>query len=132
MKKVTYASWVTSFVERMSDYLNLSGWEIVVEHISGDKGNCAAEICIDCTYMQAVITTYKLSEEFFNEGDMGKLVRILTHELAHILLDPFSDHALPFLSDTTRPFFTNMLENQTQKLTAVLLKNLPKSIIPPR
>ena len=132
MKKVTYADWVSSFVERMADYLNLSGWEIVIEHVSGDKGNCAAEILIDCVYMQAHITTYRLSEEFFKEGNTGKLVRILTHELAHILLDPFTDHAEPFLSDMTRPVFNDMLETQTQKLTAVLLKNLPKSIIPPR
>ena len=31
MKKVTYASWVTSFVERMADYLNLPGWIITIE-----------------------------------------------------------------------------------------------------
>jgi hypothetical protein len=131
MKKVTYGSWVASFVTRMADYLNIVGWEITIEHVSTDKGNCAADIQIDNVYMQAHLATYPLCEVFFH-SDPDKLVRILTHELSHILLDPFSDHAIPFLSDTTRPFFTDMLENQTQKLTAVLLKNLPKSIIPPR
>jgi len=82
--------------------------------------------------MQAHLTTYQMCEEDFKKGDIDHLVLILTHELCHILVDPFHDHAEPFLSDTTRPFFQNMLENQTQKLTAVLLKNLPKSIIPPR
>jgi hypothetical protein len=56
----------------------------------------------------------------------------LVHELVHLFLDPFHDTILSFLSPSTTPAFMEILEQQTQKLTMVFLKTLPKNLTPPR
>jgi len=135
MKKVTYASWVSTLIENLSDYLNFSGWEISIHQAGEGKApnpNTYACIDIDSTYQMAEITLFPIAKEDFDSGNIDRLAARLVHELVHIFIDPFNSHATPFLSDTTRPFFTSTMENATQKLTMVLLKNLPKSIIPPR
>ncbi len=56
----------------------------------------------------------------------------MVHEVVHILVDPFHEAMIPFLSPSTTPHFIETLEQQTQRLTMVFLKTLPKNLIPPR
>ena len=60
------------------------------------------------------------------------IVLATVHELVHVFLDPFQDFARPHLSATTTPFFMNIVENTTQRLTMLILKQLPPSLIPAR
>lgn len=82
--------------------------------------------------MQATLTIYPMAKADYDSGDLDHLSLVLTHELCHILIDPLHEQMIPFLSDTTRPFFTNTMENVTQRIALVVHKNLPKSLLPPR
>lgn len=135
MKK--YESWVSSFVDRLLEYFNLVGWTIHIEHTgdapeAGDGNLEYAKIYVDSAYSTAHLTLNKQAREDFEKKNFNRLKMGLVHELIHIFLDPFNSFISPHLSETTKPYFGTMLEQQTQKLTMVLLKSLPKSLIPKR
>lgn len=140
MKKTTYEKWCTAFVKNLSEHFNLAGWRVRLKFSATPKeseereseGCCWAEISSDAIYMQATITTYPKMKQTWKDGDVNRVVEALVHEFCHVLLDPMHEHALPFLSDSTRPMFSKMLENTTQRINAVVLNGLPKSLIPPR
>ena len=135
MKKLSYEKWVASLVQTLAEYFNLQGWNIKVEFSNKPKSDCeGAYACMNSNsvYMQATLTVYPMGRESWDEDDLDRLVEVLTHELSHLLIDPLHEHAVPFLSETTRPLFTNILENVTQRTALVILKGLPKNIIPPR
>lgn len=132
MKKVTYESWLTELVGNLQEYFNLSGWRILLKFSDKEeKEGTYAENEVVTPYMFSTITFYKSSRKNFKSGDIDFLVMAVVHEMVHIFLDPFNDYMHPHLSLTTTPLFMNSLEQQTQKLTTVFLKTLPKSIIPP-
>jgi len=132
VKKVTYESWLTELVGNLQEYFNLSGWRILLKFSDKEeKEGTYAENEVVTPYMFSTITFYKSSRKNFKSGDIDFLVMAVVHEMVHIFLDPFNDYMHPHLSLTTTPLFMNSLEQQTQKLTTVFLKTLPKSIIPP-
>lgn len=133
--KRPFEKWCAAFIENLRNYMNLQGWRIVVEFSNSakeDSEGCYACISPDSTYMCAHLTVFPLAKKDFDEGDLDHLKMVLTHELCHILIDPLHTHVIPFLSDATRPFFTSDMENVTQRIALVVVKNLPKHITPPR
>jgi len=136
MKKITYESWVTSFVERLSEYFNLAGWTLRIKYQDKNeehKGcDTYAEIEVNSTYLFANLVLFPQGKKDFETGNIDQLAMAIVHELVHIFLDPFQDQMHPHLSLSSTPAFMDILEQQTQKLTMVLLKNFPKDLIPPR
>jgi hypothetical protein len=134
-KALSYKEWTSRLVSNLADYFNLAGWKIYVRW--DDKGiedsgdSIYAMIHVNTPYHFADLTFHPPSKRDFESKDVGRLVECVVHELTHIFLAPFEDWLDPHLSKTTRPLFENTLESQTQKLTTVLLKNLPDAIIPP-
>lgn len=127
----SYETWVSSFVKNLCEYFNLAGWSIAVEFEDGPgpEGQYADNE-VNSDYMFSTMTFYKPSKVDFENGEMDRLTMSVVHETVHILLDPFHDHIAPFLSPVSSSNFSGVLENQTQKLTMVFLKSLPKNIIP--
>lgn len=132
---MTYTAWVAKFIEQLSEHFNLAGWIITVEHSTDDPategGHTYAHISVNSTYLTAHVTVFNQAKLDFESGEHRRLVMALTHELVHIFIDPFQDIMHEFLSISRTPEFMGTVERQTQKLTMVLLKNLPKHIIPP-
>ena len=131
-KPLTYEEWVREFLSRLSSYFDLAGWTARVVFSDEEKEKTYAETSIDSSYQHMTIRVYKTAKEDFESGNMATLTRGLVHELVHVFLDPFHMFAGHYLSDVTAPFFADMMENQTQKLTMVFLKNMPAEIFPPR
>ncbi len=136
MKKLTYEGWVSSFIEHLFQHFDFVGWEIKIEHekqpAKERNGDVYASINVEPIYQMAVITCYPEVKSDFDKGNMADMVQRLTHEVVHVFLAPFQDFIEPHLSEVTAPYFTKVLEQQTQKLTMVFLKTLPESLIPPR
>jgi hypothetical protein len=135
MKNKKYEKWATAFVQNLASHLNLSGWRIEVIFCDKTKSSneeCAADINVDSSYMFATLRLYPYTKKAYDDWDVNMLKEIFSHEFVHILIDPLYDHALPFLSDVTRPLFTDTLENVTQRFTRIIMRSLPKNIIPPR
>ena len=140
--KMSFEEWVEKSVKGLAVYFNFGGWRINVEYKEDNpntdgyhgtsEGYVYAETHVDSAYLSIHITLYKQAKDDFESGNLDQLSMVLTHELVHVFLDPFHTFVLPHLSETTTPFFTDMVENQTQKLTMVLLKTMPKEIFPPR
>lgn len=130
--------WVSESVKRLAGHFNFCGWRIEIvykgEHKDSPEwgGNVYAETHVDSVYLTIHLTLYKQAREDFESGNLSQLSMALTHELVHVFLDPFHTFAIPHLSDITAPFFSGVVENQTQKLTMVFLKNMPAEIFPPR
>jgi hypothetical protein len=131
-KPLGYEEWVREFLSRVAKHLNLSGWTLRVEFSDEEKGNSYAEATVNSNYQHLVIHVYGTAKKDFESGQMTTLIMALVHEVCHTFLDPFHDLALPHLSETSTPYFMNILEQQTQKLTMAFLKNLPKNLFPPR
>jgi hypothetical protein len=129
----SYETWVSSFVKNLCEYFNLAGWNIKVEFVDENgKDSQYADNEINSAYMFSTMTFYKPSRVDFENGELDRLTMAVVHEIVHIFLDPFHDSVCPFLSQVSSPEFSKMLETQTQKLTMVFLKSLPKNIIPKR
>lgn len=131
-KRTSFENWVRKLVSNLCKYFSLEQWYVYVHFSEEDKGPIYAENSIDGTYLISTISVYPAAKKDFEGGNVDRLIMAVTHELVHILLDPFHESILPFLSPSTTPVFMNTLEQQNQKLTRVFLKTLPKSIIPPR
>jgi hypothetical protein len=132
-KPLSYEKWVTKFVENVSAHFDFSGWRIVVEsHNDEDKGGTYAETSINSAYQFATVHLYKAAYKDFQDNKPELLIMSLVHELVHIFIDPFHAWAEPHLSQITTPRFMDIVEQQTQKLTMVFLKTLPKGLLPPR
>lgn len=137
MKNLSYESWITQFVENLSEYFNLAGWRISLEFSEdqdvSEEGNLvAASISVTSDYQMAVITVSPPLQAEFERGEFRQIVQSLVHEMVHIFLAPLQEHTTPHLSQVTAPLFMKIVEQQTQRLTSVILKNLPDSIMPPR
>lgn len=132
MKKLTYEEWVVALVTNMCGHFDFGGWNLDVKFSDVEKGDSYAEATINSTYQIMTIHVFKRAKEDFEAKNMDILTMALVHELVHAFLDPFHAFVHPYLSETTTPYFMNILEQQTQKLTMVILKTLPKTLIPPR
>ncbi len=131
-KPLTFERWVTRLVGNICGYFDLAGWTVQVKFSNQPDGVVYAENKINGTYLGSTITVYPIAKQDFESGDTDRLILAIVHELVHIFLDPFHEAVLPFLSPSTTPIFMETLEQQTQKLTMVFLKNLPKNLIPAR
>ena len=123
---------MTKLIDNLAGQFNLAGWTIHIEFSKEEKENAYAENVIDSTYLYSTIHFYPAAKKDFEEGNINRLVMAAAHELVHLFLDPFQDAIHPFLSLTSTPPFMEILEQQTQKITMVFLKTLPKNLIPPR
>jgi hypothetical protein len=132
MKTLTYEQWVNQFLKNAARHLNLAGWTINTEFSDEEKGASYAEASVNSSYQFITVHVYAPAKRDFESGKTKVLVMALLHELVHTFIDPFHDFAEPHLSEVTQPLFMNIVEQQTQKLTMVLLKTLPESIIPKR
>ena len=128
-----YQAWVASFVRNLKKHFNLQSWtiEIVFSDEPDEKG-AYADNDINSQYLFSTITFYPPAKRDFNNRQFELLIMSVVHEIVHVFLDPLSDAMHDFLSITTAPMFMRTLETQTQTLTMVFLKTLPKSLIPPR
>lgn len=131
-KPLEYEAWVKKLVQNLAGHFNLAGWTLQVEFPVESKGTSYAENEINSTYLGSTISVYPLAKKDFESGNIDRILMALVHELVHLFLDPFHDTILSFLSPSTTPAFMEILEQQTQKLTMVFLKTLPKNLTPPR
>lgn len=132
-KPLTFENWVVKLVGNLCEYFDLAGWTIQVKFPQEEsKDSCYAENAINGTYLGSTISVYPTAKRDFEAGDTERLIMALVHEIIHILVDPFHESILPFLSPSTTPAFMETLEQQTQRLTMVFLKTLPENLIPIR
>lgn len=133
---MTYENWVRQFIENLFLHFDIVGWEVGIEFadLPSDKhgGNAYASIEVEPTYQMVTIKCFPVVKEDFDKRKMDDMVQRLTHEVVHVFLAPFQEFIEPHLSEITSPYFMRILEQQTQKLTMVFLKTLPKNLIPPR
>jgi len=127
-----YEPWVKKLVSNLASHFDLAGWTLQVQFPAEQKETCYAENDINSTYLGSTIRVYPLAKKDFDSGNIDRFVMAIVHELVHLFVDPFHESMLPFLSQSTTPSFMETLEQQTQKLTMVFLKTLPKNLIPPR
>jgi hypothetical protein len=136
--KMSFEDWTTEALGRLAGYFNLDGWRLEVEYqekeetlsigTSASLGVVYAKTYVDSTYQAIHVILYKQAKYDFETGNFEQLATGLTHELVHVFLDPLNDFSAPFLSETTAPFFQDILERQTQKLTMIFLKTMPAEI----
>jgi hypothetical protein len=131
---LTYEGWVRQFVNNLFLHFDIVGWEVGIEFATSPSekhgGNAYASIEVEPTYQMAVIKCFPAAKEDFDTGKIEDMVQRFTHEVVHVFLSPFQEFIEPHLSEVTAPYFMRILEQQTQKLTMVLLKTLPKNLIP--
>lgn len=128
-----FETWVTKLVGNLCEHFDLAGWTIQVKFPDQEpKDSYYAENAINGTYLGSTISVYPTAKRDFEAGETERLIMALVHEIVHILVDPFHESMLPFLSPSTTPSFMETLEQQTQRLTMVFLKTLPENLIPIR
>jgi hypothetical protein len=131
---ISYEDWVRRFVEIIAKEFNLSEWTINVvfsdedQEANPETSGAYATNKISSTYLISTITFYRQAKIDFTDRTFKLLITAIVHELTHIFLDPFHEYVDPFLSRATTPGFMTILEQQTQRLTAVFLKNLPEKV----
>ncbi len=130
---ISFEKWVIKFVGNLCEHFDLAGWTVQVKFPEEEsKDSCYAENSINGAYLGSTISIYPVAKRDFESGEIERLVMALVHDIIHILVDPFHESMLPYLSPSTTPFFMETLEQQTQRLTMVFLKTLPENLIPAR
>lgn len=130
---LSFENWVIKLVRNLCEHFDLAGWTVHVKFPAEEsKDSCYAENSINGTYLGSTISVYPTAKRDFEAGETERLVLALVHEIVHVLVDPFHEAMLPFLSPSTTPAFMETLEKQTQRLTMVFLKTLPENLIPAR
>lgn len=76
-------SSVDGYVSYLLEHLNLSDWEVVLNHEPADMGNSSAGASIAPTYGRKT-ATLKLCLEFFT-FPVQRMEHFLTHEICHLL-----------------------------------------------
>lgn len=128
-----FETWITKLVGNLCEHFDLAGWTVQVKFPEQEsKDSCYAENAINGAHLGSTISVYPTAKRYFEAGETERLVMALVHEIIHILVDPFHESMLPFLSPSTTPAFMETLEQQTQRLTMVFLKTLPENLIPIR
>lgn len=134
MAESPYQEWTRKLTESLAFHLNLSGWQFFYEWIEPDASTDPdeyANISVNSDYLWATIRFKPPAKRDFEAGKYEMVVQAVLHELVHIFLDPFQNWMFDYLSKTTTPLFMSTVEQQTQRLTMVILKTLPSSVIPP-
>lgn len=129
---LTFERWITLLVGNICGHFDFGGWTVQIKFADQPNEETYADNKINGTYLGSTITLYPVARQDFESGETERVVLAIVHELVHVFLDPFHEAILPFLSPSTTPAFMETLEQQTQRLTMVFLKTIPKNLIPPR
>lgn len=95
-------------------------------------GRIAAKIRIDDRYLNFRISFYPLVAKLYKEGNYRRIAEITVHEFAHILTEPLYRQAINAQTNMSGEMLEEIRERQTQRMTNVIITNLPKSIYTPK
>lgn len=128
MSKPKFETWVVDVISRLSGVLNLHEWRINVlfnQEDPDDIEGTTAWTNIDHRYLSSYIHFTDNAKNMWTEGRMIPLRECVVHEMVHILLNPLHDFAKQAASPLTTDHLTDILEQTTQKVTRIVIEQLP-------
>lgn len=126
-KKKRYEKYVTSLVQRLAPLMLVADWQIRVSFSDTEDAGKEAENALNCRYLTSDITLFPPSYRMFKEGKFRDLCAVAVHELVHILLEPVDRIARSAQCDQTEPFLRDENERAVERLTRVIVSQLPES-----
>jgi hypothetical protein len=123
----SYEKWVESIITQLSGVLNLHEWRIGIEFdVEDEMEGCVGFANIDSRYLTAYIHFTPFARELWKDNRMVVLQEAIVHEVCHLLLNPLHGFAKQAASPQTESQLTDILEQTTQRLTRIVIENLPK------
>lgn len=68
----------------------------------------------------------------YEKKDYEAIIQCLAHEHSHILTDPLYTIAINGVTNTSAEFLEEVRERQTQRITNLILPNIPKKFYIPK
>lgn len=121
--------WTRKVVGNLVQHFNLQDWIIKIEwsEKQADEGVTAAVIS-DPEYLNAKIVFYPHFESLYDDGARDTILECLVHEFVHIICSSVKEYLNTMTSEQTHNYLTKENERQTQRLTRIIIKSLPKNI----
>lgn len=129
---MTLKTWVRTSATNLKKYFYLNDWEVnlIWDAVDDEEGGTVASIFTDARYLRATIRIYPKFYEYWKKGDYDRLKEVLIHEFTHILLEPIAELARKAICDSNSFFYSQILEQQTQRTSLIIGRGVPKNIFP--
>lgn len=128
-----FKDWISKSAANLKSHFYLNDWEmriVFADRQPDDMQDGAMCIETDSTYLRFRVTVFPAVYDDWKDGRIEAVREYLLHEFCHIVLDPIYSLAKESMSNANREFYIRTLEQQTQRLMAVIYPNLPKHIFP--
>lgn len=123
-----YKKYIRTLVDTLASRMHLQEWNINLKFDAKLDPETAAEIEIDVPYLIAEIFIDKVMRDYYRNKDGYTIAHILTHELSHILVEPIYIFARDAVTNQSSKLLHNVVEQQTQRISRVIDRQLPRSI----
>lgn len=128
---MTLKTWVRTSATNLKEYFYLNDWSLdLVWNETDEDTEAVASITPDARYLRATIRIFPRFFEFWDKGNIDLLKEAMVHEFTHILMEPIAELARKNASDATAFYYTQILEQQTQRTSLVIGRGIPKNIFP--
>ncbi len=85
-----------------------------------------ATITLNPTYLDCTVHVHKAVWELWKEDNLREVARVLTHEFAHILIDPVYFEGAKGISKDRDELYNEIRERQVQRAANVVFDLLPE------
>lgn len=129
--KLPYRTYVKHLVANLKDYLFLQDWDLMVEfpeQAPAERPDALACVYTDARYLNATIDIFPALKDYYANEPTEETVETLLHEMLHIVTETVHLFAKSAVTPQTAEHLTTASEQQTQRLTRIIMKNLPKSV----
>lgn len=129
--KLPYKTYVRHLVANLKSYLFLDDWQLTLEYAESappERKDALACVYSEPRYLNATIEVFPSLEEQYKEYPTEETVETLLHEMLHIVTETVHLFARSAVTPQTEEHLTTATEQQTQRLTRIIMKSLPKSV----
>ena len=122
-----FRAYVKSVIETLQKELNLQHVDIVLGFDAPEcSGDNLAVTYADTRYNRATVRVGATLEDYYKEGELSLVDLTLIHEMVHVLTMPVATFGRTHAGPAEMELFVDLIEQQTENLTRILYKNLPK------
>lgn len=129
--KLPYKTYVKHLVANLKIHLFLDDWDLTIQFPASapsERKDALACVYSDPRYLNATIDVYPALKEYYETEPTEETAQTLLHEMLHIVTETVHLFAKSAVTPQTEEHLTTASEQQTQRLTRIIMKSLPKSV----
>lgn len=125
---IGYKKFTKNLVNKLKDHFMVQEWDIQLNWVMPEAHKeAAAAIDITDSYLFANLFLSETMQDRWERGHWESFIDTLVHEFSHIITEPLYNIAINGVTNTGSKYLEDTRERQTQRVTNLVLKSIPKS-----